>query len=158
MFRKNRRKKNEISVEEAKKLLHNNKRGALAMIGDEGYPYTIPINFFYAEDENRIYFHSSKVGHKIDSLKANNKVCFTTWDDGILEDGDWAYIVSSCVVFGKATLISDHDLGIDRIKKLAMKYYPTEEEVDEEIKNDFHAVQMVAIDIEHISGKRVQEK
>ena len=158
MFRKVRRVKNKISVGEAKALLHHNRRGALAVHGDHGYPYCIPINFYYDEDDNRIYFHSAKSGHKIDAIKADDKVCFTSWDDGYLEEGDWAYHVSSCVVFGRARLVEDLDLAKDRIRKFALKYYPTVQEVDEEIERSFKAVQMVAIDIEHISGKRIHEK
>ena len=158
MFRKIRRVKNEISVEEAKKLLHHNRRGALAVHGDHGYPYCIPINFYYDGDDNRIYFHSAKSGHKIDAIKADDKVCFTSWDDGCLEEGDWAYHVSSCVVFGRACLVEDPNLARDRIRKFALKYYPTAQEVDQEIERSFKAVQMVAIDIEHISGKRIHEK
>ena len=158
MFRKIRRVKNEISVEEAKSLLHHNKRGALAVHGDLGYPYCIPINFYYDEEDNRIYFHSARSGHKIDAIKANDKVCFTTWDDGYLEEGDWAYHVSSCVVFGRACLVKDLDLARDRIRKFALKYYPGAQEVDREIERSFQAVQMAAIDIEHISGKRVHER
>ena len=74
MFRKLRRVKNEISAEEAKLLLKNNKRAAFSVHGDDGYPYTIPINFYYDEEENRIYFHSAKKGHKIDSIKADDKI------------------------------------------------------------------------------------
>ena len=158
MFRKIRRVKNEISVEEAKKLLHHNRRGALAVHGDRGYPYCIPINFYYDEDDNRIYFHSAKSGHKIDAIKADDKVCFTSWDDGDLEEGDWAYHVSCCVVFGRARLVEDLNLARDRIRKFALKYYPTAQEVDQEIERSFKAVQMVAIDIDHISGKRIHEK
>ena len=158
MFRKIRRVKNEISVEEAKKLLHHNRRGALAVHGDHGYPSCIPINFYYDEDDNRIYFHSAKSGHKIDAIKADDKVCFTSWDDGDLEEGDWAYHVSCCVVFGRARLVEDLNLARDRIRKFALKYYPTAQEVDQEIERSFKAVQMVAIDIDHISGKRIHEK
>lgn len=75
MFRKMRRIKNEIAIEEAKALLKNNKRAAFSVNGDGGYPYTIPINFYYDEDENKIYFHSAKKGHKIDSIIKNDKVC-----------------------------------------------------------------------------------
>lgn len=158
MFRKMRRIKNEIPEEEAKKLLRNNKRAAFSVIGDEGYPYTVPINFYFDEEENRIYFHCAKSGHKLDAIRENNKVCFTTWDDGYLEDGDWAYYVSSCVVFGRARLIEDMDLIVKKIRPFALKYYPTAEEVDAEIARDVNRVQMIAIDIEHISGKRVHEK
>jgi hypothetical protein len=158
MFRKMRRAEREITTEEAKKLLINNKRAAFSVNGDDGYPYTVPINFYYDEKENRIYFHSSKAGHKIDSLKNNDKVCFTTWDDGYIEEGDWAYYVSSCVVFGRAKLIDDPKITEEKVRTFALKYYPSAQEVEDEIARDIRAVQLVAIDIEHISGKRVHEK
>lgn len=158
MFRKIRRTKNELPVESAKALLRTNRRAALAVHGDDGYPYAIPVDFWYDETENRIYFHSAKAGHKIDAICANDKVCLTTWDDGELKEGDWAYYVSSCVVFGRAHLVNDLQVTREKIKRFAMKYYPTEEEVDREIAESIHSVQMVAIDIEHISGKRVHEK
>lgn len=157
-FREMRRKKNQISTEEAKALLRNNKRAAFSVNGDNGYPYTVPVDFYYDEDENRIYFHSARAGHKIDSVRANDKVCFTTWDDGYLEEGDWAYYVSSCVVFGRAVLIEDRKLTEEKVRRFALKYYPSAEEVEEEIKKDINGVQLVAIEIEHISGKKVHEK
>ena len=158
MFRKVRKIKNEISVEEAKNLLRNNKRAAFSVNGDDGYPYTIPINFYYDEDENRIYFHSAKRGHKIDSIRANDKICFTTWNDGYIEDGDWAYHVSCCVVFGRAKLIDDFQITEEKVRKFALKYYPSPEEAEKEIQAGIKAVQLVSIEIEHISGKRVHEK
>lgn len=145
-------------MEEAKTLLHNNRRAAFSVNGDDGYPYTVPINFFYDEAENRIYFHSAKAGHKVESLKKDNKVCFTTWDDGYLEDGEWACHVSSCVVFGRAVLLDDAKITEEKIRILATKYYPSAEEVEKEIAKDIKAAQLIAIDIEHISGKRIQEK
>jgi len=158
MFRKIRRTKNEIAAEDAKALLKNNRRAAFSVNGDDGYPYTIPVNFYYDEEDNKIYFHGAKKGHKIDSIKANDKVCFTTWNDGSLEDGDWAFRVSSCVVFGRARLIEDRKITEEKVRKLARKYYPSGEEVEEEIKRAIAGVQLVAIEIEHISGKMVYEK
>ena len=99
MFRNMRRVKNEISVEEAKELLKKNRRAALSVHGDDGYPYTIPINFYYDEDENKIYFHSAKAGHKIDAMKVNDKICLTTWDDGYLVEGDWALCILLCCLW-----------------------------------------------------------
>ena len=158
MFRKIRKIKNEISAEEAKDLLKNNRRAAFSVNGDDGYPYTIPVNFYYDEDDNKIYFHSAKKGHKIDSIKADDKICFTTWEDGYLEDDDWAFHVSSCVVFGRAKLIEDRKITEEKVRKFALKYYPSAEEVEEEIKSGINGVQLVAIEIEHISGKKVHEK
>ncbi len=158
MFRKIRKIKNEISVEEARVLLRSNTRAAFSVNGDDGYPYTVPVNFYYDEDDDKIYFHSAKKGHKIDSIKANDKICFTTWNDGYLEDGDWAFHVSSCVVFGRAKLIEDRKITEEKVRKFARKYYPSPEEAEEEIKRAIAGVQLVAIEIEHISGKRVYEK
>lgn len=158
MFREIRRIKNKISDDECKSVLKTSMRAALSVNGDDGYPFTFPINYYYSEEENRIYFHSAKTGHKMDSITKDNKVCLTTWDDGYKIDGDWAYYVSSCVVFGRAVIIDDLEVKKEKIKKFAMKYYPTEEEADEEILRDIDHVQFVAIDIEHMSGKKVHEK
>lgn len=158
MFRKIRKIKNEIPLEAAKVLLRNNRRAAFSVNGDDGYPYTIPINFYYDEGENRIYFHSAKKGYKIDSIKASDKVCFTTWGGEYLEEGDWAYHVSSCVVFGRAMLIEDRQITEDKVRKFALKYYPTAEEVEKVIQTSIQGVQLIAIEIEHISGKKVQER
>ena len=114
MFREIRRKKNEIPLEAAKELLRNNRRAAFAVNGDDGYPYAIPINFYYEESENKIYFHGAKGGHKLDAILRDPKVCLTTWDDGVLEEGDWAYHVSSCVVFGK---LCEHFLLFDTCQR-----------------------------------------
>lgn len=158
MFRKIRRSKNKISAQEAKALLRANKRAAFSVNGDDGYPYTIPVDFYYDEDENTLYIHSAKKGHKIDSIRASDKVCLTTWDDGYLEPGDWAFCVWNCVAFGRAKLIQDRTLTEEKVRKLALKYYPSAEEAEEELRRDIDAVQLVAIEIEHISGKKVHEK
>ena len=54
MFRKMRRFKQQIPTGDCIKLLEKAPRGILAVLGDEGYPYTIPLNFVY--DEGKIYF------------------------------------------------------------------------------------------------------
>lgn len=68
MFRPIRKKKNEISVEAAEQLLVESRRGILAMNGVEGYPYAIPINYYFDKEARKIYFHGAKAGHKIEAL------------------------------------------------------------------------------------------
>ena len=91
-------------------------------------------------------------------MKANDKICLTTWDDGYLVEGDWAFYVSSCVIFGRAKLIEDRQVTEDQARILALKYFPTVEEVEYVIKKSIDRVQLVAIEIEHISGKKIHEK
>ena len=158
MFREMRRKKQEISKEECINILNTEKRGALAVIGDDGYPYAIPLDFYYDSQNEKIYFHGAKEGHKIDAIKNNEKVCFTVWDAGTLKVGDWAYYVTSVVVFGKAHLVTDDAVIYEKAKAIGMKYYPSVEEVDAEIARDLSRVQLVEISIDHMTGKCVHEK
>ena len=86
MFRPIKKKKSELSTEATKELLRNSRRGVLAVNGDDGYPYAIPINYFYDEKNQKIYFHGTAVGHKSDSIKACDKVCFTVYSNEIIKE------------------------------------------------------------------------
>lgn len=158
MFREIRKKKNEIGEDAVKHLLENERRGVLAVNGDNGYPYAIPVNYIYCRNEGKIYFHGSKMGHKVDSIKNSNKVCFTVFGNESIKNEAWAPYVQSAVAFGKCRLIGDHDLSIKLVRKLACKYFPNEKLVDEEIAVSGKAVQMFEIEIEHLSGKEIQER
>ena len=158
MFRKIRKKKNEISTEAAKRLLKNERRGVLAVNGDDGYPYAIPINYLYCESERKIYFHGSGVGHKVDSLNKCDKVCFVITGKETVKEEAWAPYVKSAVVFGRCHLIEDREETYKMLKRFAMKYYPDEQTADVEIARSAKAVQMFEIEIEYISGKEVQER
>ncbi|MCQ2430362.1 MAG: pyridoxamine 5'-phosphate oxidase family protein [Clostridia bacterium] len=158
MFRPIRRKKNEISPEEAKELLRSSRIGILAVNGDDGYPYAIPINYFYDEAAGKIRFHGSRVGHKADALKKCDKVCFTVVGSETVKQEAWAPYVRSVVVFGRCRPIGDREETLQTLRQFAMKYYPDEQTADEEIDRSAKAVQMFEIMIEHISGKEVQER
>ncbi len=157
MFRKMRRFGQEVTHEECIKILTEEKRAVLAVNGDDGYPYAVPINFYYEQSSRKIYFHCAKEGHKLDALNADNKVCFTVSDSGYQKD-DWSFYVTSVIVFGRAAVMTDEAEKLDKIRKFGLKYYPTEQSVDEEISRDFSRVNMVEIIPEHITGKLVHEK
>lgn len=159
MFREMRRFKQQVSEDECKKILKEENRGVFSVIGDNGYPYAIPINFYYDETDHKIYFHGAKEGHKVDAINQCNKVCFTTWNQGFKKEGHWEWNVTSVVVFGRVELVTDRTVIEDRLRKLAMKYYPTEDEVEEEMSSSSaDRVQLYAIEIEHMTGKLVNEK
>ena len=158
MFRKIRKIKNEINQAEAKDLLKNSRRGILAMNGDDGYPYAIPVNYFYDEAEEKIFFHGAKAGYKVDCLKSSDKVCFTVIGSEMIREEAWAPYMQSVVIFGRCQLIDDKQTAMKRLKDFAMKYYPSEDMVIDEIKADGSATQMFQIEIEYMTGKEVQEK
>ena len=158
MFRTIRKKINEISTDAAKTLLQSSRRGVLAVNGDDGYPYAIPINYVYDDDAQKIYFHGARVGHKIDALRACDKVCFTVYGNETIKEEDWAPFVQSVVLFGRCHLIESGARATTLLKRFAMKYYPSEQLVDEEIAHAGKAVQIFEIKVEHLSGKEIQER
>lgn len=158
MFRAIRRKKKELDKSIAENILECSRRGVLAVNGDDGYPYAIPINYIYDKEANKIYFHGSRVGHKVDALKACDKVCFTVCGNEIIKEESWAPFVQSTVVFGRCHLVEAGERADSLLKQLAMKYYPNEQMVDEEILRAGKVVQLFEIEIEHLSGKEVQER
>ena len=158
MFRPIRRTKRKRDLETAKELLKNEKRAVLSVNGDEGYPYAIPINYFYEEEKEKIYFHGAKAGHKVDSLKKDNKVCFCVYGNDSYKEGDWAPYVQSVVIFGRCNLIDDEEITETKVRQIAEKYYPTKEEIEEEMQRDIKAVQLYEIEIEYMSCKQIHEK
>lgn len=158
MFRKMLRGRQQMTSEECIDLLKKGKRGVLAVLGDEDYPYTVPMDYFYDEDTKKLYFHSAKKGHKLDAIKMHDKVSFCVLDEGYLEDGDWAYHFHSVVVFGRLHIVDVQEEKEEILWKLGLKYYPDRVSVEEEIRADAHAVLCLALSAEHISGKAVYEK
>ena len=158
MFRSMRRIKQQVSADVCINILKNAKRGVLAVLGDNGYPYALFVNYVYDEKDNAIYIHGAKEGHKIDSIKKCNKVSFTVHDEGYKKEGDWAYTLTSVVIFGKAELISDINITTKKTRDLASRYYPSKDEVEEEIKNGIAHVLLIKINIEHMTGKTIHEK
>ena len=155
MFRKIRKIKNEIDKDAVDSLLRSCRRGVLSMNGEDGYPYAIPVNYYYDEANQKIYFHGAKAGYKVDCLKSCDKVCFTVFGNESIKDLEWAPYVQSVVAFGRCHLV---DTDNEVIKTFMMKYYPSVDLVDKVIKEDSKFVQMYEISIEHKSGKQVQEK
>lgn len=157
MFREIARKKQALCREECIKLLKQEKRGVLSVIGDEGYPYGIPINHYYNEADGKIYFHSGKHGHKIDALRACNKASYCIYDGGTRKEGHWSYNFRSVIVFGKVEIIDDKETAIEITRQLSFKFTGDKEYIEDEIKRFGEGVLVFAFVPEHICGKIVNE-
>ncbi len=157
MFRELIRKNKKLSNDDCINILINEKRGVLSVNGDEGYPYGMPMNHFYNEADGCIYFHCGKIGHRLDSIKANNKVSFCVYDKGYRNDSEWALHIKSVIVFGKAEIIDDIALIIDISKKLSRKFTNDTEYIETEIRNFAKDTLLIRLNPEHICGKYVTE-
>ncbi len=158
MFRDLLRKNQEISKDECIRLLCTETRGTLAVNGDDGYPYAMPMNHFYDSKDDCIYFHCGKVGHRLDSLKKSEKVSFCVCESGYRKEGEWAYNVRSVILFGKIEII-DNLSEITRISTLLSRKFTSDEEyIKWEIEQYAKSTLLLKLTPEHICGKRVKEE
>jgi len=158
MFRELTRKNKQIAIEECVTLLKKETRGVLSVLGDNGYPYGMPMNHFYNEDDGNIYFHCGcQSSHRLDSLKRCNKVSFCLYNKGYRSDGDWAYNVKSVIVFGKIEIINDEAVIADIGVKLSRKFTDNERYIKSEIENYGHETLILKLIPENICGKLIKE-
>ena len=155
MFRDLTRKKQALSIEECKEILKQEVRGVLAVNGDDGYPYALPINFYYDEANNKIYFHSGKHGHKIDAIKNSDKVSFCVYDKGYKREEHWALNIKSVIIFGRIHVVDDWTDEL--MVKFCKRFTSDMEYINNEIKNFKSNTIVLCLDIEHITGKLVNE-
>lgn len=157
MFRPMRRFKQQISEEECIRILLEEKRGVLSMLGEDGYPYGIPLNHWYNPEDGKLYFHGAKTGHKIDALRKNNKVSYCVHDAGFRREGEWALNVKSVIVFGRISFVEEEETARKIGTALCRKFTDDEAYLRRELRNALPRVQCLALSIDHMSGKLVNE-
>lgn len=155
MFRELTRKKQQLTLNECKEILKNEVRGVLAVNGDDGYPYALPINFYFDEENNKIYFHSGKVGHKLDAIAKNNKVSFCVYDKGYRKDGHWSLNIKSVIIFGHIYIVNEWK--DDLIVAFSKRFTDDAEYIYSEIEKFKSNTEILCLEIEHMTGKLVNE-
>ena len=157
MFREIARKKQALPMEKIIEILNTEKRGVLSVLGDDGYPYGMPMNYWYNKENGYLYFHSGKKGHKVESLAANNKVSFCVYDSGYKNEGEWALNISSVIVFGRVHIVEDHEDAMRICKEMSLKYTPDLAYIEKEIQKFGDATLCYELRPEHMTGKLVNE-
>ena len=155
MFREMRRSKQLLSMEDTKAVMDRCTNGVLACFGDEDYPYAVPVSYVYFND--KIYFHSTKAGHKIDAVMKNPKVSFTVIDEDQIVSEKYTTYFRSVIAFGNAR-IAEGDEWLEAFKALVEKYSGDQpEEVRHKEITGCSQSYIIAIDITHITGKEAIE-
>lgn len=157
MFRELLRKNKQLPNEECLELLKKETRGVLSVLGEDDYPYGMPMNHWYNEEDGKIYFHCGNVGHRLEALRKHNKVSFCVYDKGVRAEGEWAYQVKSVIVFGKMEIIDDMKQIVDITTKLSYKFTRDEEYIKKEIEQSGHRTLLLCLTPEHMCGKLVTE-
>lgn len=157
MFRELIRKNKQIPMEECIQILNKGLRGVLSVLGDDDYPYGMPMNHFYNEEDGKIYFHCGKKGHRLDALKKHDKVSFCVYDEGYRNDGEWALNIKSVIVFGRMKVVEDSEKVVDISGKLSHKFTRDDTYIKEEIEKYAKQTLLLELTPEHMCGKMVTE-
>ena len=157
VFREMRRKKQVLSQKEVEDILHKGTSGVLALLGDNDYPYAVPISYVY--DDGKVYFHSAKSGHKIDAIQRTAKASFCVIDEDLVVPEEYTTYFRSVIAFGRIRIVEDDSEKRAAIEKLAIKYAPedTAANRDYAISREWKPLCMLEMTIDHITGKEAIE-
>ena len=157
MFRAMIRSRQALSREDCFAILKKEPRGVLSLLGDDGYPYGLPLDHWYCEEDGKIYFHCGKRGQKIDAIRRCDKASFCVMDQGFRREGEWALNISSVIVFGRISILEDQQEAIRITRALSYKYTQDSAFIEREIEQSGANVLVFALTPEHITGKLVNE-
>ena len=157
MFREMRRTRQALPPEEISAVLERGTSGVLALAGDDGYPYAVPISYVY--DGERIYFHSARAGHKLDAVRREPKASFCVIDQDQIVPAEYTTYFRSVIAFGTVRILEEDGEKRAAIEKLAVKYAPVDsrENRDSAIDREWAPLCMLEMSVEHLSGKEAIE-
>ncbi len=156
MFRVIRKKQQVLTEAETIDILNTCTSGVLAVSGDDDYPYAVPLS--YAYKDGKLYFHSAKTGHKLDSILRNDRVsfCVIQMDHVVPETFTTHY--RSVIVFGKARILTEDAEKKHALECLVEKYSPDFKSQGQiEIVREWNNVCVFEVEIEHVTGKAASE-
>lgn len=153
-----RRLRQQLPREEAEEILKSATAGVLAVAGDDGYPYAVPVSYVYAA--GKIFFHSAVQGHKLDSIRRDPRVSFCVIARDEVRPLEFTTYFRSVIAFGKARVIEDEIRKMEALRLLAARYSDetvSPDMTDKEIAQGFSRLVMVETEIEHLTGKEAIE-
>lgn len=151
MFREMRRKNQDLPKALCEEILNKASSGVLAVLGDENYPYAVPLSFVYYK--GGIYFHCAKEGHKLDAIRAHSKVSFCVTDADEVVPEEYTTYYRSVIVFGKAAILTSIDKMREPLTALTEKYCPAQQDKKSRVEGGMSSMATIRVDIEHMTGK-----
>ena len=151
-----RRKHQQLSNEESIGLLQEATAGTLALLGDGGYPYAVPLSYVYAD--GHLYFHSALSGHKIDAIRNCAKASFCVIAQDQVKPQEYTTYFRSVIAFGNIHIVEDPEEKLAIARLLGNRYNPHQDEaLQRELDHGLSRMLALCFDIEHLTGKAAIE-
>ncbi len=155
-FRPMRRNRQQLSREECERILDRCTSGVLALTGDGGYPYAVPLSYVYAD--GAIIFHSAAEGHKVDAIRRDNRCSFCVIEQDDIRPAEFTTYFRSVIAFGRIHILEDTDEKVQALRQLGRRYSPNDEPgLQHEIDKSLDRVLLLRLEIDHLSGKQAIE-
>lgn len=155
-FRKMRRSRQQLSKSECDAILSMATSGTLALLGDNGYPYAVPISYVYTD--GKLYFHSAKTGHKVDAIRQCDKASFCVIDADDVHPSEFTTYFRSVIAFGKIQIIESENERMHAASLLGGRYNPGDDTgLQKELEKGLSHMLILRLDIEHLTGKEAIE-
>lgn len=155
-FREMRRKRQLLSQDESLSILESATAGTLALLGDNDYPYAVPITYVYAD--GKLFFHSAMAGHKVDAIRKCDKASFCVIAQDEVHPEKYTTFFRSVIAFGRIHIIEDEREKLEVAKLLGNRYNPNQDEaLQKEIESGLSRMLAIRFDIEHLTGKEAIE-
>ena len=151
-----RRHRQQLSREECERILGRCTSGVLALTGDGGYPYAVPLSYVYAD--GAIIFHSAVEGHKVDAIRRDSRCSFCVIEQDEIKPAEFTTYFRSVIAFGRIQILEDDNEKVQALRLLGSRYSPGDEHgLQREIDKSLDHVLLLRLDIEHMSGKEAIE-
>ena len=156
IFREMRRKRQQLSEEESIAILQKATAGTLALLGDNDYPYAVPISYVY--HEGKLFFHSALAGHKVDAIRKCDKASFCVIEQDDVQPERYTTFYRSVIAFGRIRIIEGEQEKLQIARLLGNRYNPNQDEaLQKEIESSLSRMLAIRFDIEHLTGKEAIE-
>ena len=155
MFRKMRRFGQQLPQAEAEQILLQGTSGVLALLGDEDYPYAVPLSYVYLP--GRLYFHSAVTGHKVDAIRRHGKASFCVVARDDVHGAELTTYFGSVIAFGRVRIVEDDEEKLAAIRAISERYAPGHPGREKGIRESWDHMHLIALDIEHMTGKEAKE-
>jgi nitroimidazol reductase NimA-like FMN-containing flavoprotein (pyridoxamine 5'-phosphate oxidase superfamily) len=156
IFREMRRKRQQLSEKESVAILQRATAGTLALLGDNDYPYAVPISYVY--HEGKLFFHSALAGHKVDAISKCDKASFCVIEQDDVQPERYTTFYRSVIAFGRIRIIEDEQEKLQIARLLGNRYNPNQDEaLQKEIESSLSRMLAIRFDIEHLTGKEAVE-
>ena len=155
-FRQMRRQRQQLTQEESIAILQKATAGTLALLGDDGYPYAVPISYVY--NEGKLYFHSALNGHKVDAIRKYDKASFCVIEQDDVQPEKYTTFFRSVIAFGRIHIVEDEKEKLEIVRMLGNRYNPNQDDaLQKEIESGLSRLLAIRFDIEHLTGKEAIE-